>query len=40
LGSSGARNGVGKCLRAQTKITVNILDTKTKKKFEKFMKNR
>lgn len=39
-GGADAKNGVGKCLRGSTQITVGFHNADTEKKFKKFMSKR
>lgn len=40
LGGNGSRNGVGKCLRGDTQITVGFANPSVEDKFKKFMETR
>jgi hypothetical protein len=40
LGGNGNRNGVGKCLRAETSISVTSHDCDVVKRFEEFLSKR
>jgi hypothetical protein len=40
LGGGGSRNGVGKCLRGTTQITVGFANPSVEDKFKKFMETR
>jgi hypothetical protein len=40
LGGNGSRNGVGKCLRGSTQITVGFANPSVEDKFKKFLETR